>query len=395
MASRPEEFHVIHAGRTDFRPQVVAIMMKAPAYNQVLLSQYKALPQLVSVPVDSEDAMEVLAAILSREELEGQQGKTLQRSLAAPDRAFAKILSGLGEEWWNCILNWSADCEFASSGWWVSVLTSARQIRGQATSLADVFAPIVDLWVAVVDEPGKWGGELVLRMDKLLLGVSNSVGAVGHSLSPDWNTKLVPAVSYQKSVHIGFALSRKGSGEVDGKTDPQDVEAASLCVKALAILGAEGLRASLDEIIPSEDAQREIRASYEMIRKSLAPDAKMLLNAKASITTTQACIRNVNPPRVKREKKRDLILDGSVRAIDLDAHKLKLRSDNNVLTVLTWDANALFPGEEMTAGMWLDKSVSIRAHTSKRGPIPPTATLLEITLRKNDDSRGAEENERV
>jgi len=103
-------------------------MRKDTAYNQSLLRQYRLLPQLLSVPVDSEEAMEALGAILSRDELEEQEGRTLQKSLHAPDRAFAKSLAQLGEDWWDCILDWSAECDFASSGWWVSVLYSARQI---------------------------------------------------------------------------------------------------------------------------------------------------------------------------------------------------------------------------------------------------------------------------
>ena len=354
-------------------------MTREVSYYQVLLRQYKMLPKLMRAPVDSDEAMEALGALLSRDELGDQEGRTLQRSLRRPDLAFAEALAGCDDAWRDCILKWSSDCNFASSAWWLSVYTNARQLSGQTTKLSDLFASVADIWVTVTDEAGQHARDLVRRVDRLLEGVVSGVEAVGHGIGGEsWNTNITPAVAYHKSMHIGFSLPRREIAGVPGQIHPWDREAAQRCIDSLAVLGKEGPTASIEELIPWEETQEDVRRSYNKIRKSLAPNASLELGADTAITRTQAHIRYVRPYE-HHDPKRDVRLHGVVRAIDLEACRLKLRNDDGSKTMLRYDGDALFPGR-LAPGEWLDKPVNVRAFTYKRADPPSSADLFEISI---------------
>jgi len=352
-------------------------MTREPSHEDILLRQYEMVPALMRAPVESDEAMEVLASILGRDRLGEVRDATLQRALVAPDRAFTEALSQCSDAWRECIVEWSGDCGFASAPWWHAAFTGARQLSGLPTSLTDLFAPVADVWLVVRDETGAIGRELVRRMDYLMDGVVSGVRAVGQGVAGEgWDSSVTPTVAYPGSVHVGFLLPRRDIGGVPGQIHPRDREAAQRCIDTLALLGAEGRSASIDEVIPWEETQEAVRRSYDKIRKSLASNAQLELRADAAITPKQAFIRNVRPYR-RRPPKADVVLEGVVRMIDLDGCRLKLRNDDGSLTSLRYDAETLFPGP-LAPGEWLDRHVRVRAFAQSQTSPPKRADLLEI-----------------
>ena len=349
------------------------------SHNEILLRQYAMLPKLMNAPVESDEAMEVLGAILGRDELSEVTSAALQQALVTPDRVFAEALSRCTDAWRECIAEWSRDCGFASAPWWHSVLTGARQLSGLPTTLADLFAPVADVWLVVKDETDGFARELVRRMDYLMEGVVSGVKAVGHGVAGEaWESAIAPTVAYPGSVHIGFLLPRREIGGVPGRLDDRDREAAQRCIDTFALLGAEGSGAGIDDLIPWEETQAAVRKSFEKMRKSLAANAVLELTADAAITRSHALIRNVRPYR-RRAPRVDVSLTGVVRMIDLDACRLKLRNDDGTLTTLRYEGDTLIPGR-LAPGDWLDRHVRVRAFAQSQTGPPKSADLLEIDL---------------
>jgi hypothetical protein len=351
-------------------------MRDTAAFRRALLRQYELMPKLMKADIQGDEAMEVLGAVLARDSLSHQD--QYGRRLLTLDRAFAHVLAGCREEWTECLLSWSRDCGFAVSPWWLSVLTTARQLAGQTTTTADLFSPLADVWVTVRDDGGKLVGGLVLKMDKLIDGVVSGVRDVARGVAgDDWETAITPQVQFPSSVHVGFSLPRRSVDGRPDQLDERDEQAARLCIESMAILGRDGREANVEDLIPWDETQASLRKSFDKIRTSLAPSARLEMRASAGITRTTASIVNMRPYS-RREPKREVQLRGEVRAVDLDARRVKLRNDTDESkTTLRYGDDTLFPGR-LEPREWLGQHVTVRAFTVSRTDPAPFAELLEI-----------------
>lgn len=357
--------------------------MSTPAdYNGALLREYELLPELLRTARTHDDESEILAAMLCRDEL--SDDCSLQNQLPVLDYRFAEALAGVGKRFMPRIREWSANCAFGASPWWLGVLTQSRSFAGQATSAIDLLAPFADFWFNAESEAVGNPDRSLVTISTLQQGYHKGIIAVGNDLSrrsgqpwEGWHPGPSPSIVFPGSANVGFLLPHQGEDGKSGPLDPRSVEAGRCLVGVVGAL-QQDIGADISPWIVSDESEKALREAFTRIRGSVAKDVRLRLMASLAITDTTVTIRN---PR-KRQRRpivrpRHMTLSGVVRAIDLDDLQIKLKTTTGAKTIIHYVDGHLFL-QKMRPGDWLDAPVSASVYTYESNDPPKSAQLVDM-----------------